>query len=131
MASWGPVEPNCYLWEGTLEQLDLCADKIWFLSLQPVGLSVKICYCSCLDVVAMYCQTFSCPPTLPFVIWLWGWLSVITRALGGVVGYDSFGPKGGHFGANRYTGSQLYCQVAFGKTFRPYPPRFLLRGSQR
>ena len=37
-----------------------------------------------------------------------------------------FGPKGGHVGANGYTGSQLYCQVAFGKTFRPYPPRFLL-----
>ena len=42
-----------------------------------------------------------------------------------------FWPKGGHFGANGYTGSQLYCQVAFGKTFRPYPPRFLLCGSQR
>ena len=52
---------------------------------------------------------------------------ILVLPFGGVVGNDSLWPKGGHVGANGYTGGQFYCQVAFGKTFPPYPPFLLPR----
>ena len=97
---------------------NLCVDKIWFLSLQPV------CFVSGGLLLLLFGyggnELFLASPPSLSVIWLWSWAVSYNRGpFGGVVGNDSLWCNGGHIDANGYTGSRFYCQVAFGKTFPP------------